>query len=319
MSLTGIGSSINGYSIGQMMSRMQTSVSSSDGGTKEKPDLSQLVSQLDADSSGSLDTTDEIQSLADAINRASGVSNELNDFLSTYDTNEDGSLSEEEAVSALEANPPQGPPPPPPGGMGGPNESDMVNAADTNEDGIIDEDEAASLVEIINNATGSDLSVEDFLNDYETDDVAGLSTDEAIAAMEANRPEGPPPPGGMGSSFEEELVSSLDESGDGAISAEEAAGLVDFINNATGSSLTAEDFVSDYDSDGDGVFSTEEAVAAMEENRPDGAPPPPPEDQGMTAAALETYATMSLLGSQNTGDILTMMMGNSQESIDRTA
>lgn len=241
MSLIGIGSSINGYSIGQMMSQMQTRVSSDDGtssGTKEKPDLSQLVSQLDTDSSGSLDTTDEIQSLADAINRASGVSEDLNEFLSNYDTDKDGSLSEEEALSALEANPPQGPP--------------------------------------------------------------------------------PPPPGGMGSSFEEELVSSLDEDGDGVISAEEAAGLVDVINKATGSSLKAEDFVSDYDSDGDGVFSTEEAVAAMEENRPDG-PPPPPEDQGMTAAALETYMAMSLLGSQNTGDLLTMMMENSQESIDHTA
>ncbi|MGE4560693.1 MAG: EF-hand domain-containing protein [Desulfobulbus sp.] len=238
MSLTGIGSSTNGYSIGQMMSRMQTQVSSSDGGTKEKPDLSQLVSQLDADSSGSLDTADEIQDLADAINRASGVSDDLNEFLSNYDTDQDGSLSEEEALSALEANPPQGPPPPPPGSMGG--------------------------------------------------------------------------------SFEEDLVSSLDQDGDGVISAEEAAGLVDVINNATGSSLKAEDVVSEYDSDGDGVFSTEEAVAAMEENRPYG-PPPPPEDQGMTAAALETYTTMSLLGSQNTGDLLTMMMENSRESIDRTA
>ncbi|MGD9947362.1 MAG: EF-hand domain-containing protein, partial [Desulfobulbus sp.] len=140
MSVIGIGSSNNGYSIGQMMSRMQTRGPSKD---EEKTDLSQLVTQLDTDTSGTLDTTDEIQSLADAINRASGVSSDLTEFLSTYDTDQSGTVSEDEALSALEANRPQGPPPP--GGMGQPDESDMVNAADENGDGIIDEDEAASL------------------------------------------------------------------------------------------------------------------------------------------------------------------------------
>ncbi|MDD2465392.1 MAG: EF-hand domain-containing protein [Desulfobulbus sp.] len=235
MSVTATGSSVNGYSIGQMMSRMQPrgpSGGATSSGTKGKTDLSQLVTQLDANSSRSLETTDEIQSLADAINRASGVSSDLNEFLSTYDTDQSGALSEEEAISALEANPPQG----------------------------------------------------------------------------------PPPSAGMASSFEEELVSSLDTNGDGVISAEEAQGIVDVINNATGSSLEADDFVSDYDSNGDDSFSLDEAVTAMEANRPQGASSV--EDKGVTAAALETYLAMSAMGSQNSGDLLTMMMGNSQESIN---
>ncbi|WP_448871346.1 hypothetical protein [Desulfobulbus propionicus] len=237
MSVIGIGRSPNRDAIGQMMSRMQTRGSSTDGvssaGAKEKPDLSQLVAQLDTDSSGSLESG-EIQNLADAISGATGVSVDLEEFLTTYNTDGVDGLSQEEAVTALAANPPQGPPPS--GGMARPDESDMVSSADTNEDSVISEEEAASLVDIINTANGSSLHVEDFLSEYDTDGEEGLSTDEAIAAMEANRPEGPPP-----------------------------------------------------------------------------------EDKGMTAAALETYMAMSAMGSQNTGDLLTTIMGDAQESVHRMA
>lgn len=193
MTISGIGSS--SYSVG-MLSGMRTR--SASGGTeqaptKEKPNLGELFTKLDADGSGGLDST-EVQSLTEKISEATGVSVDLSEFLATYDADSDGTLSEDETVSALEANRPQGPPPPPPGGMGGmrgPDESEMVSSADTNGDGVISAEEAEALVGIVNNATGSSLEAEDFVGSYDSDGDGSLSTDEAVAAMEANRPQGP--------------------------------------------------------------------------------------------------------------------------------
>ena len=160
--------------------------------SRGKPSLVELFTKLDTDASGGL-VSEEVQSLTEKISEATGVSVDLSEFLTTYDTNGDSTLSEEETVAAMEANRPQGPPPPPPGGMGGmqgPDESEMVSSADTNGDGVISADEAAGLVDIINHATGSELTAEEFISQYDASG-DGLSTDEAIAAMEANRPEEP--------------------------------------------------------------------------------------------------------------------------------
>lgn len=310
MSITGIGSSMSSSVIGQMLSRMQTRGSSatetSTVSGKQKPDLAALVTQLDADSSGSLEST-EIADLAEKISQATGVSTDLTEFMNNYDTDGGESLSADEAVAALEANPPQGPPP---GGMGGPGaggsmEEDLASSVDSDGDGIIDSEEAQALVDFINNATGSSLEVDDFMNTYNTDGEDGLTSDEAVAALEANRPEGPPPPGGMagmggmGGSMETELVSSADENGDGTISTEEAESLVEFINTATGSSLSVDDFMAAADSDGENGVSLEEAVAGVESNRPEGAPQQTTEGNTFTAMAMETYMNMSAMGADN--------------------
>lgn len=198
MSITGIGSSMSSSVIGQMMSRMQTRGSSeseiSAVSGKQKPDLAALVTQLDANSSGSLEA-DEITDLAEKISQATGVSTDLTEFMATYDTDDSSSLSTDEAVAALKANAPQqGPPPPPPGGMGGMKgsmESDLVSAADENGDGTISEDEAKALVDFINEATGSSLSAADFMAAADSDNENGVSLEEAVAGVEAHRPEDP--------------------------------------------------------------------------------------------------------------------------------
>ncbi|WP_319587480.1 XopAW family type III secretion system calcium-binding effector [uncultured Desulfobulbus sp.] len=306
------------------LANMRTRASSGETqqATGKKPDFSKMFSTMDADSSGSLDST-EVQSLAEKISEATGVSVDLSEFLATYDSDGDGTLSEEETLASLEANRPQGPPP---GGMmgGGPDESDMVSAADENGDGVISEEEAEGLVSIINNATGSSLTAADFISENDENSDGSFSTDEAVAAMEANRPQGPPPPpggtGGMRGSDESNMVSAADENGDGVISAEEAAGLVQIINNATGSSLDAEDFISTYDEDGDGSFSTDEAVAAMEANRPQG---PTSNSENLASAsggidsvlakAIDNYLKMATLGmdGQASGDLFSMLDSNS--------
>ncbi len=243
MSIMGIGSSMSSSVIGQMMSRMQTRGSSESASStvsdKEKPDLAALVTQLDADSSGSLESG-EIEDLAEKISQATGVSTDLTEFMTTYDTDGNESLSQDEAVAALEANAPQGPPP---GGMGG-----------------------------------------------------------------------------MGGSMEEDLVSSADSDGDGTIDSEEAEALVDFINTATGSSLSVEDFMSASDSDGENGVSLEEAVAGVEANRPEGAPAAAAEGNSFTAMAMETYMTMSAMGADNQQqEELYSLLGTSGASVSRMA
>ena len=78
------------------------------------PDPVEIFNKVDEDDSGGLDQT-EFQDLADKISKATGEEMDTEALLATYDTDEDGVLSEEEAIAALEANRPEGPPPP--GGM----------------------------------------------------------------------------------------------------------------------------------------------------------------------------------------------------------
>jgi len=194
MSIFGIGSSVSGYSIGQMMSNMQTRDPSGSEKAKEKPDFTELVAELDADDSGSLDTDAEIQSLAEAVGYDTGVSGELTELFSTYDTDESGSISEDEAVAALEANAPQGPPPPPSGGPEGASfEEDFVSALESADEEALSEEDVQELVDFINGATGSEYTVSTFLDEYASDAETGLTAEDAVAAMEANRPEGGPP------------------------------------------------------------------------------------------------------------------------------
>jgi len=325
MTISGISSS--SYSTG-LMATMRTRTASGateQTTTKGKPDLGEMFTKLDADSSGGLDST-EVQSLTEKISEATGVSVDLSEFLATYDADGDGSLSEDETVAALEANRPQGPPP---GGMmgmmKGPDEADMVSTADANGDGTIGAEEAEGLVDIINTATGSSLQAEDFTATYDEDGDGSLSTDEAVAAMEANRPQGGPPPrGGMdgmqGSGPDyAQMFTDTDADGDGSISATEAESLADIISSATGSTMAASDLIKGYDADGDGVLSEEETATALEANRPAG-PPPSSENLASTAegidsvttAAIEQYLQMAALGmeGQTGGDLFTMLGSN---------
>jgi len=324
MSITGIGSSLNNYTIGQMMSRMKArdpSELAASSEVEEKPNLSELFAELDTDSSGILTSDEDPQSLLDKLSEMTGMSENLEAFLNTYDTDGVEGLSEDEVIAALEANRPQGPPPPP-GGMGRPDETEMVDAADADGNGIIDEDEAEALVDIINNATGSTLTAADLIDEY-AENSEGLTTTEAVAAMMAYRPDGSSSSSAKGTSFEQEYVGSLETDEDGFLTSESIDSIVSFINEATGSELTKEDFLEKYatDSDGDGDIDSDDgitvdgAVAGMEAYRPEG--PPSQDNMSMTAMAIGTYETMSLMGSQNMGDIFSMMMEDPQESINR--
>lgn len=165
------------------------------------PDRVEIFSKTDTDGSGGLDQT-EFQALADKISEATGQEVDVEELFATYDEDGDGVLSQEETDAAMEANRPQGPPPGGMmGGMGGmqggapPDLSQMVSDADEDEDGSLDETEFQTLTDIISEATGEDVDVEELFATYDEDGDGVLSEEEATAAMEANRPQGPPPGG----------------------------------------------------------------------------------------------------------------------------
>ena len=207
MTIGSIGS--NNYYMGQMYAMgSRTSFAGSGGGMSQNVtmgngmDRVDIFSKTDEDGSGGLDQT-EFQALADKISEATGEEVDVESLFATYDEDGDGVLSQEETDAAMEANRPEGPPPGGmTGGMGGmqggapPDPSQMFTDADEDEDGSLDETEFDTLAEIISEATGEDVDVEELFATYDEDEDGVLSEDETIAALEANRPEGPPT-GGM--------------------------------------------------------------------------------------------------------------------------
>ncbi|APG27060.1 hypothetical protein A7E78_03955 [Syntrophotalea acetylenivorans] len=66
------------------------------------PEFSLLFSDSDADESGSLDSS-ELEGLAEMISGTTGSTIDVDELLASFDEDEDGLLSEEETVAALEA------------------------------------------------------------------------------------------------------------------------------------------------------------------------------------------------------------------------
>lgn len=180
MNISSVGSSM--YQMGQM------------SGMGRRPDPSEKFAEVDTDGSGGLDQT-EFQTLADKISEATGEEVDIEELFATYDEDGDGALSESQTHAAMEANRPQGPPSPPPGGMMGgapPDLSQLISDADEDEDGTLDETEVQTLADFINQATSEEIDAAELLAAHDEDEDGVLSEVEAQAALEANRPEGPP-------------------------------------------------------------------------------------------------------------------------------
>lgn len=213
-----------------------------------------------------------------------------------------------------------------------PNLSELFAKLDADSSGGLGSDEVQNLTEMISEATGVSVDLSEFLATYDTNGDANLSEEESIVALEANRPQGPPPPppGGMGGMQgkgpdESGMVDAADTNGDGVISTEEAAGLVDIINHATGSELKAEDFITTYDENGDGSFSTDEAIAAMKANRPEepfvsGASSTSGSVDAASSAFIEQYLQMAALGmEEQTGTDLFSLLSERTGSVRNVA
>ncbi len=78
-------------------------------GMGSRPDPGRMFSKVDKNGDGGLDQS-EFQTVADKIRSMTSESMDVEEIFSTYDTDQDGVLSQEEAKSAMEAHKPSGPP-----------------------------------------------------------------------------------------------------------------------------------------------------------------------------------------------------------------
>ena len=78
-------------------------------GMNSRPDPSQMFGKMDKNGDGGLDRS-EFQTVADKIGVMTGETMDAEEIFSTYDTDQDGVLSQEETKSVMEAHKPAGPP-----------------------------------------------------------------------------------------------------------------------------------------------------------------------------------------------------------------
>lgn len=174
---------------------------------RSRPSPSEMFGKVDEDGSGGLDES-EFSALAEKISAATGEDVDVVELFSTYDEDGDGVLSEEETQAVMEDYRPE---PPPAQGMpgGGMDLSQIFSDTDEDEDGSIDATEAETLADMISQATGEEIDAESLIEAYDTDGDGVLSEEETLAALEANRPEGPPPPPPEATTTDEDEVSAL--------------------------------------------------------------------------------------------------------------
>jgi Ca2+-binding EF-hand superfamily protein len=160
-------SSLSQVSMAEMRQRMFSKIDTNSDGKHDKNELAQMVAQ----------------------GPQGGPS--VDDILSKFDTDGDGSISESE----FNAGPEKGqqaqggfPPPPPPAGMGNMSSADflqqMFNSADTNGDKKIDKDEMA---EVVAKQPQGGPSVDDIFSKLDTDEDGSISESEFKAGDKADQ------------------------------------------------------------------------------------------------------------------------------------
>lgn len=155
-----------------------------------------MLEKLDKNGDGKLDATE----LADVADK---TDTKVDDLLTQFDNDTDGTLSKTEANKMFETMRPKGPPP------------EMFDNMDQDGDNNIDETELAKFADM----TGTKAS--DLLTKFDEDGDGVLSKTEANTMFEAMKPKGPPPDQ-QASNLEEtdsskelkSLLDALDESDD---------------------------------------------------------------------------------------------------------
>ena len=182
----------------------------------------------------------------------------------------------------------------------GPNPEEMFNKLDEDGSSGLSQTEFATLADKIAEATGEEVDVEELFATYDADGDGELSQAETDEAMEANRPQGPPPQMAAGMQPPPPdfslLFSDSDADESGSLDSSEVEGLAEMISGATGTTLDAEELIASFDEDGDGLLNEEETVAALEANRPEG---PPPNEMASASFGIENYLKMAALETED--------------------
>jgi Ca2+-binding EF-hand superfamily protein len=231
-SINGVGGSSDAWA--QMRSQMQA----------------KMFNKADSNADGGVDKT-ELKSMLNDVSKMTGksVGGNIDDTFAKMDTSGDGKLSSDELAKGMQnLLPPSttmdfakstggqsG------GSAGGGNPvDDLFSKVDSNGDGSLDKSELKTLAAQIKSDTGMDISAK--LDKLADDNGGKVSKDQFQAAIEKERPSGPPGgaagpggPGGSGgtqsASNENKTYDKLDTNQDGTVS--EIERLVGEIKNAT--------------------------------------------------------------------------------------
>lgn len=222
-----------------------TSETGTTGETKKSPS-EDLFSKLDADASGGLSTS-ELQSFVDKMSNdtrsallstqeastsststSATSSTTADDLLTAMDEDADGSVSESELDTWMQANRPAGPPPPPPSEEAGATDdtdpaSALFGAIDGDGDGSVSETELSDFLSSLatdettstdGSSTASTSETDEASTTFDAIDTDGdgaitqAELDAYMKAQMASAPP-PPPPGGFGEESGSDTVSEV--------------------------------------------------------------------------------------------------------------
>ncbi len=187
-SINGITSTINGSIMAQ--------------GIRSRPDPAEKFQQLDADASGSLDKT-ELSELAKELSKLAGKTLDIDASITTYDTDGDGALSQEETDTMMRAT--MGPPP---AGSGGPDRAEKFKELDSDASGGLSQEELTVMAEDLAAMTGQSVDMSEAISTYDTNGDGELNAEETEAMMQKIMGPSPKTPERVGGTSAQQISSA---------------------------------------------------------------------------------------------------------------
>ena len=236
----------------------------------QRPKPQEMFKKVDSDGSGGVSQT-ELQTLTDRISEKSGQSLDAAQLLTTYDSNSDGSLGQDEMNSLMESIRPKH------------EREAMLNGEATtdsqsSQSGSLDTQSMASYLSNSGQELVTSLiSMLQQLQSTLTENAESSDTVSEVNSMAGGRARPQPP-------NPEELFKTVDTDGSGSVAQDELQTLLDKLSEKNGQTLDAKELLAQNDQDGNGTLSEEEMGSMMKSI----APPPPPTLQAQSESTATT-------------------------------
>jgi Ca2+-binding EF-hand superfamily protein len=183
-------------------------------GMRSRPDPAEKFQKLDADASGSLDKT-ELSELAKELSKMVGKTLDVDASITTYDTDGDGVLNQQETDTMLRAT--MGPPPA--GGSGPPDKAERFKELDSDASGGLNQEELDVMAEDLAAMTGLSVDMSAAISTYDTDGDGELNEKEIDSMMQETMKPPPKTPERIGGTSAQQISNAyLANSGEDQLS-----------------------------------------------------------------------------------------------------
>ena len=228
-------SSISGISSSLISSMLQ--------GMQSRPDPSQKFKELDTDSSGGLDKT-ELSTMAKELSKMTGKTFNVDDAIKTYDTNNDGQLSQNEMDTMMQKT------------MGSPTSSGsgMQQVLSAYQDNSGDDQMSVFLKMLEQSSSSSSksgLSASSSSDDTMSTLLKMLDQSASTSSTSGSRPN------------PDEMFKKLDSDGSGGLNQSELDIMAKNISSMTGQTIDTKNAISTYDANGDSQLDKTEMDTMM--------------------------------------------------------